>query len=455
MAGLTQNGFVTKTLPEIREDINEALRAMFGASINLGDKSILGQLVGIISERLAVLWELGEAINSSQDPDKATGAALEALCLLTGTFRPSATFSSVMLTLCGDDGTLVETGKQIQTASTGVGFVTTEDVTLSIVPVWATFTAYSSGARVRHNGLVFECVSAGVSGAAGPSYTSGDNPEDIVDGTVHWAYLGQGEAVGEVLARAEQLGAVVARARDLTVIVNGVSGWTTVTNRLDASPGREVATDGELRLLREQQLAQGGSATINALRAELLSLPEVQTVTVFVNNTDVTDPDGIPPHAIEVMVRGPEIPDAAFDQRIFDTLLAGVAAGIRTHGNVSGTSIDDEGTAHVMKFTRPTAIPIYVDISLVVDPAVFPLDGADQVKQAIVDWGDQQATGKDAVAAAIMAQAFRVPGVLDVTACLIDTTPAPSSSATIAINLRQLATYDTARINVTTTPGVP
>lgn len=460
MYGLTPDGFVIKTLPVIREEINESLRAAFGPSINLGDKSILGQIIGIISERIALLWEIAEVVNSSQDTDKAVGAALEALCSLTGTFRPGATFSTVDVVLCGDDGTVVGADSQIQTGSTGVDFVTTDTTTLALVPTsWSPTTSYLIDTLVRSNGLIFKCVTSGVSGTNAPNYIVGDpdfgDPDQLPDGTVRWMYLGQGEAVGFVTARAVDIGHVVARSRDLNTIVTNVAGWNTVLNILDADPGREVATDAELRLLREQELATGGSATINALRAELLQLPDVKAVTIFTNNTDTVNADGLPPHSVEAMVRGPAIPDAEFDQRIFDALLDGVAAGIKTHGNVSGIATDDEGTEHEMKFTRPVDIPVYVDIGVLVNPREFPLDGEDQIRNAIVEWGGLQNTGKDAVAAAISAQAFRVPGVLDVTHCYIDVAPSPTTSTTIPVSLRELAVYDTGRIDVSTTPGVP
>jgi hypothetical protein len=208
---------------------------------------------------------------------------------------------------------------------------------------------------------------------------------------------------------------------------------------------------------RTDELALGGSTTVNGLRAELLELEDVESVTIFVNNTDVTDGDGLPPHSIEALVRIPV--GADYDQAVWDALLAGVAAGIKTHadpitGHI-GTAEDDEGTEHIMRFTRPTEVPIYVAITVTVDDELFPSDGADQIKQSIVGWGDIQKTGKDAVSAAISAQAFGVEGVIDVTTCNIGTAPAPGSSTTVPISLRQLATYDTSRITVTVNTGTP
>ena len=108
-----------------------------------------------------------------------------------------------------------------------------------------------------------------------------------------------------------------------------------------------------------------------------------------------------------------------------------------------------------MKFSRPDEIEIYVIAEILVDPDLFPSDGADQVEAAIVSFGDAQKTGKNAVASSIAAQCFSVAGVLDVTSLFIDTAPAPAASTTIQIALRELAVFDTSRITVNVTTGTP
>lgn len=450
--GLTASGLSVPTTDVIREGLNTFLRNTFGASINVGDTSILGQITGILAERLASLWQALEAVNSSQDPDKATGAALDAICSLTGTFRPAARYSTVTLTLTGAPTTPVVANNKSETNSTGVVFVHVEDGTITAVAAWAAGT-FALGNRVTNGGNVYQCITAGTS-VSGPSGTSADSTDG---GTAHWTYVGQGTGAIDVLARAESVGPVVAFARDITVKNTSVVGWDGVVNLQDANVGRDVASDGELRLLRSLELATGGSTTINALRAELLEVEGVTAATIFVNDTDVTDADGVPPHAIEALVSIPA--GAANDQLVFDALGAGVAAGIKTHssgpGAASGTFTDDEGTEHAMKFTRPTEVPIYAALAIKYDAKTFPSDGVDQIKQAIAEWGGGLTTGRDAVSAAISAQAFFINGVLDVTSCLIGTAPAPVSSATIPISLREIATYDTSRIVVTTTPATP
>ncbi len=496
--GLTTTGFVTKTFEVLQEEMNDALRAAFGNSINLTN-GILAKFRDIVCERYAECWELMEAVYSSQDPDKATATALEALCALTGTLKSPATYSTVTLTLTGTPATLVSAGSRAATFSTSKKFATDADATITLVSAWASGTAYALGDR-RHNdsGKVYQVTTAGTSaGSGGPTGTG----TGIVDNTVTWAYLGAGTGAIDVAATCIETGEIAGFARDISVIDTPVGGWQGVINVLDASLGSDVESDGDLRLRRELELSQAGQSTIDAIRASLLEVEDVTAVTVFVNNTDVTDADGVPPHAVEAMVQG------GLNQDIFDELLANVAAGIVTFGNTSGTSTDSQGTVHDMKFSRAVEIPIYVVLGVKKDARTYPVTGDTLIKESIVEWGDVQDTGKDAVPSGIGAQAFAVTGVLEVTYIGISTvsiaTPTtwaattvyvsnnvvvnagrvyrcttggtsgstgPTTTGTgitdgtvvwahlgevIPIALRQLGTYDTSRIAVASTSGTP
>lgn len=407
--GLTFDGFATKTLAVIRDELNGALREAFGNSIDLGDRSVFGQIVGIIAERMANLWELAEAVNASQDPDKASGAALDALATLSGTFRPTATFSAVPLVLTGSPTTLVAQNSQVATQSTAKAFQTSVDATIVAVSAWVINTPYLVGVRVTNGGNVYQCITAGTSASSGGPTTA---DADITDNTAHWTYLGAGTGAIDVTGTAVESGAIQGFARDINQIVTNVGGWDSVINLLDADPGREVASDLELRVLREAELGGLGSSTVDALRAKLLAVDEVKSVTVFENITDITDADGMPPHSVECLVRGPEIPTSAFDQTIRDLLLTNVATGIQTTGTISGTSTDSQSVAHTIKFSRPTDIPVYAYLILSKNAKFYPTDGDQLIKEAIVAWGDAQDTGKDVVPTALVAQAFTVPGVL-------------------------------------------
>lgn len=445
--GLTDEGFFPKTLEVLIDDIRTEFRDRFGTSIDLAYDTPEGVLIGIVGEALAKLWELGEKVHASQSRASATGAALAQIGLLTNSLRRAATKTAVVVSLTGTPTTNVPSGSQVSTASTAKKFETLDNAVIASVSAWTGSTAYAAGTRVHNSGNVYAAMSPGISaGSGGP--TSTDPEANIADGTLAWRFVGPGTGVVDVDASALETGPTVAVSGDVTVIETPIAGWAGVNNVYDASIGANVATDGEFRIAQENDLQSQGRSPLGAIRSKLIRLADVSSVTVFHNNSESTNADGMPPHTIEALVEGGD------DQEIFDTLLENVAGGIRTHGNVAGFS-DDEGTPITMKFSRPVDVDVWIKVTLTKNPAEYPIDGDDQVKLAIVAWGDAQRTGRDVVASAISAQAFKVPGVLDVTELLADDVDPPVSSSTISLTVRQRAVYDTSRITVVATDGEP
>lgn len=456
--GVLPEGFLIKTEDQILDEMVAELRVSWGASYDFTVNSPDGQFLRTVARQISKGgWQLGQAVYKSRDRDSATGQALAALLLLTGSQWPEAARSTVTLTLTGTAATVVPTGSIVSTASLGDRFETTAEGTLAALTAWANTTAYVLGDRRSNGGNSYVCTTAGTSaGSGGPTTTS----DDITDGTVHWRYLGLGAAAVDVTAQSVETGAILALSGDLTVMDTLVSGWQGVINLLDADPGRDRGTDAEARQVAEDDVFRAGATVPDAIRQTLLRVTGVESVTVFYNNTDVTDGDGVPPHAVECLVTG------GADQDILDALLAEcIAAGIATHssgaGAVTGTAEDDEGVSHTVAFSRPTEVNIYVAVTLVkiahddADPESYPTDGDDEVKAVIVAYGDGRPTGWDVRSSKVAAQANGVAGVLEVTACYIGTAPAPVAPTTIAISTRQRAVFDTSRITVTSSDGTP
>lgn len=453
MPGLTLAGLQIDTLGDVRAQINSAWLAAFGASMDVSDNSPDGQMIGIVSEVFALLNELLEAITSSQDPDKATGVFLRALCLLTGTIPPPATFSAVSLTLTGTPTSVVPAGSLASTISTGQQFATVEDATIVVISNWAALTVYAAGDRRTNSLNAYLCITPGTSAASGGPTTTA---ADITDGSAHWRFLGVGTGAVDVIAKATETGPLVAVSGDLTSIDTPVGGWDGTINILDATLGRLELSDAELRVLRQVELATPGTSPADAIKAALIQVGAggsnpVTSATVFVNNTDFTDVDGVPPHSIECLVHGGD------DQAIWDALLANVAAGIRTFGTEIGVSVDSSGTDQAEAFSRPIEIIVYVGVTLVKDPKVYPADGDDQVKLAIATRGNARDDGTDVVSSAMLASVFSIGGIIDVQLPLISADPVtvPVATTTIPVSLRQRAVFDTSRITVASSDGTP
>lgn len=448
--GVVAEGFTAKPLATIKEEIETALKQIFGESIDLAPQSNFGQLVGVLSERYAELWDVAEMVYAAFTPDGATGSALDALCGITGTVRIPAASSVVTATLTGTTGTVVAEGKEVSVDTVGTKFSTIAEATIAAATAWVNTTGYVVGNRRKNGGNIYICITSGTSaGSGGPTTTSAD----ITDGTAHWQYLGLGTGYVDVVAESNDTGPKVALSGTLTVIDTGVSGWSNVMNILDATLGRNEESDADLRTRREEELRAVGKASVESIREALLAVAGVESCTVFENTTDTTDGDSLPPHSIECLVL---FDDTVTDEQdIFDTIWDNKAAGIATYGGESGTVTDASEIDHTINYSKPTEKTVYVEIDLIVSTA-YSVDGDTLVKEAIAAFGAAVINGQDIVSSRIAAQAFGVAGVLDVTGCRISVAPTtdPTVETTIAIGTRQIARYDTSRITVATTPGV-
>ena len=443
MAGVTSTGFVAKTLADLQADLQAAFRRVFGKQVNVDARARPGQMIDIFAEALSEAWELAEAVAGAFDPTSASGVLLDNLAALTGLTRSPPAKSAVSILAIGTNGTVLPIGRQAGVTGTTTVFETLAAGTIATAPAWAAATPYAEGAIVSAAGALWRATAAGTSGATAPTGTGPTHN----DGTITWAYQAPGSAFALISAEATETGRLQGFAGSITTIVTPVAGWSAVTNPLDAVPGRDLETDTELRLRRQQQIANVGSSPLDAIVAKVALVKGVSTAIAFENVTDATV-GTIGPHGIELLVEG------GADVDVADAILAAKAAGVGTYGTTLQTRSTSNGDPVAIRFSRPTLQNIWVVVTLTKDPAQYPLDGDAKVKEALVAFGDSQALGKDVVASALSGAIFKaVPGVLDVVSVFIGTAPSPGTSATIPLTIRQRADYDTSRISVASSDG--
>ena len=217
------------------------------------------------------------------------------------------------------------------------------------------------------------------------------------------------------------------------------ANWTAVDNAAGATvSGSAIATDSELRLKRAAQLALGGSANVDAIRAALLDLQGVLAARVV---------EDLANHTIAAYVRGGTAQD------IYDALLASRAAGITSVGTLSGTAIDEQGISHTESYTPAVAAAIHVDVTVVTDPSVFDeTDGIASIKarvEAYID-GVGSTVGADVIHDLTKCAVFEEPGVTRITV-LLQGIGAASAASDVALSDTQYATCDVANVAVTVT----
>lgn len=127
--GLSALGFLPMQQQDVISDVEDSLKTAFGKNINLSPESNFGQLVGIFSERIALLWQGAEAVYTSQSPLGAEGTSVDNILALNALRRigalPTRTNPAPLtqsngikkygLVLFGTPGTVIPAGKIIQT----------------------------------------------------------------------------------------------------------------------------------------------------------------------------------------------------------------------------------------------------------------------------------------------------------------------------------------------------
>lgn len=401
--GLLPSGFRARTLEEILETMRaravDEIRDANGNALLNTKIGPVHNLLGIVASEAREVWEAAESVHSAINRDGAAGASLDFLGALTGTPRLAATKSTVTLKLTLDAAVTVPVG--------------------SIVSV--------TGAPTKRFYTLAEVVS------------------------VHAGYY-------EVEAEAETAGVVAANAGTIEEIETPVTGWTAVTNALDAVQGTEEEEDPDYRARAEDGLDAQGSTPQDAIRADLLQLLADRGVTrgsvqVFMNTTDATDGDGLPPHSVEAVVYdGTDDGTAVTDDEIAQVLWDNVAAGIETYGTSNGDATDSLGGTRVVEFTRPTVKPVYIVSTFTASTARGwdAVAGATEVAAALVELAEElYSVGDDVQRFRLIAFMFSVAGVIDVSTFTLGYTASPVGTANLAVARREIATFDTSRVSLT------
>lgn len=243
-------------------------------------------------------------------------------------------------------------------------------------------------------------------------------------------------------ATAIEVGPVKAPSGTLTVIETPVTGWTSVTNPLDEITGALIESDPDFRLKRINEIATAGRATIDAIRARVLKVTNVREAFVFENDTDIVDVDGRPPNSLDIVVQDGD------DQEIADAIFDSKSGGIQTIGDVTKIVTDSQGFSKTIKFSRPTIIPIFVELDLTINANFYPADGDTQVKNALVLWGDGLGIGTSVIvhgSNSLESSFGNIPGITDIV-IRVGKAAFPTLDDNIVIAAREIPDFDTSRI---------
>jgi len=315
-------------------------------------------------------------------------------------------------------------------------------------------------ALTRHPGI-YSTVELTMAGTPNLYVSSGKQVatyDDLVKFTLPaWTFDGSGAAT--VVGTCTEEGPFEAGAGDVTKINTPTSGWDSCENAEAATVGSYPETDQELRTRQQQSTETTGRSTIEDIYGNLANLTGVTWARVYQNNTLATDGRGIPGKSIAPVVLGGN------DQDIAGILHEQSPALCGFHGTTTVNVLDDQGISYAVKFTRPDQIPIYIAIELtVVNQSLWPTNGADQIRDAILDYAlsgapglgiDEGysrygfAPGQSVYASELYTPINSVPG-FTVTSLLIGVEDPPTLQS-VVIDWDEIATFDSDNIAITVT----
>lgn len=466
--GVTVNGFVRKRLPETIANINANLEAAWGAPVSTKANSVVGQLVGVFAAEIDDLWQLAEDTYNAMYPNTAKGVSLRNSGGFAGVTALNAAKTKIYAVCYGDYNTTITKDAQIQgkdgayyeayvadtislsnAVSLAVTLVSVSTGTTYSVTIAGTTVSKTAGAADTVNSVLV-ALTAGL--PTGWSASVVNNvlifvQTDRINGAVVSvsSTLTIVNVYSPIVFYATETGALDPAIGTVTKIITQIAGWRGVSNESDAYPGRAVETDTGYRQRYSSVVPAQGRAMTEAIRANLLqNVSGVTAAVVFENDDDVADAAGRPPHSIEAVVQGGDDEEVA-------AMIWKTKAPASTYGSVSVVVIDSQSIPHTIKFNRPTGKRIWLRCTVHEHPEIELAGDALQTTAGILlARGQAHEVGQDVILEWLKSFVYQSVQGISYLELEGSTDGATYNTTNISIGVRELATFNSTDIEVTT-----
>lgn len=442
MAGVTNAGFVPKRFNEIITSLQENAKPIFqdlvkpGEEVDTSDTSTIGRLIGLIAPDLDEVWQSLQQVYQAFDPNSATGIALDNIVQYMGITRRVGRPTVLRASAWGLLGTTIAQGQVIRGA-TPDRFVSTTALTFSAVDMTGFSVSPNSVIEGQDCAFTF-IVEEGVYTLT-HTVLAGETVTDVLNAwqtqfnalaltrysvyiesekfyfvlKEYFAFVSLPNTVNSIVVdvkkrltfNSEENGDIAAPLNTITTILTPVFGWTSVSNEVSAEKGSTEETDEELRERFRVSKAVRANNMAEALYSQLRELEDVTYARVYENMTDATDLIGLPPHSFMAIVKG------GTDTDIGEIIWNNKPLGIGSEGNTSVVVRDSQNLEQTVKFSRAAEVPIFVKVEVKKVGNTFPTDGAEQIRQAIVDFINSNATfGQEIIYTRMFTPINSVPG---------------------------------------------
>lgn len=365
-------------------------QAIYGPGVYLGNDSADFQMLSIMALAAADEYAGTQLALNNFNPRTAIGAPLSQIVAFNGIARKLASFSSCVVTISGDVGTVIS------------------------------------------NGAVRDSV-----------------PQQGLLWSLPASLLIPSGGVLTTIAVCQTIGAINVLPGQLNIRATPTAGWASVTNPNAAILGQPVETDSQLRARQALSTELPSITMLAGTIAAIAATAGVTRYNVLENPTNVTDSNGNPPHSVTAVVEGGsngDIATAIYANKGIGCYTNGSVAVSVTDPN--------SGTVQTVRFDRPTYLIIYVTLSVHPIPgAGYTSAISTAIQNAIVNYLNSLQIGELVTQSALYAVAMSITANLEapsfsVRAVFLDVVPAPVSTTDIVLTFNEVAQGSLANVTL-------
>ncbi|ODN40960.1 hypothetical protein [Piscirickettsia litoralis] len=470
---LTDTGLTLPTQDDLVSSMVTDAQSLWGSGVQAETYTVLGQLFNIVSAQLYQIYQLGAATYDAQNRYSAQGKNLTDCCARVGIQQLGASKSSAKCILTGNTGISIPKGSQVAVENTSKVFELINDQTVGYGN--ATFLEVLIATHIPGNNYYLNIDQVEYSYIAKDDDTVDDIAGKLaaqinttsdklmaffkgsgvftVEASSTLATFSTQPSAGVSITKcgiissleAIDYGVVSAPENSLTEIKTPVYGWDSCTNPNSAILGRDKESDTELLLRTNSSLKILGSRSTDAISAKLRQLEGVSNAYVFQNTSNTTDANNLPPKSISAIVLGGN------EQEIAQQLWDAKSGGISTYGKIANEVTDSNGDTQICNFSRPTEIPIYIDIVFAKeDKEAMPADINLAILNAALAYGNTLTVNVDVIPQRFVAAIYKaIPeGIEYIDLTMKTDIEQPWSKKKIPIDRVSIAVFKSANITV-------
>lgn len=303
---LSATGLVVKTYDELVAQYTASFQAIYGNDINLSSDTPDGQMMNIWIQEIMDMQDLLIQIYNSFDPDNAIGEVLDQRVSINGIQRQAGTHTVTPITI-----------------------VNSQSVNLY-----------------------------GLDQDLQPVYTVSDNAGNNFK--LQTTQLGLATGSHVLNFQAENPGKVLTIPNTITVPVSIILGITSINNpSAYTTLGVDEESDAVLKVRRQKSVSLSSQGYKESLEAALKNINGVTAATVYENNTDTTDGDGLPSHSIWTIVSGSGSPS-----EIANAIYIKRNAGCGMKGSQSYPVVQPDGTIFMVYWDNQDTEDLFIKFNV-------------------------------------------------------------------------------------------